>query len=90
MPVDRDFTVNANQAFTSFLKSENLLDNEAYAFDLNQVGSSLVWIDSTADEVPTKVEQGFYLDNNVIKSIKAEEDTAACEISAAENFIKEI
>ena len=68
MPVDRDFTVNANQAFTSFLKSENLLDNEAYAFDLNQVGSSLVWIDSTADEVPTKVEQGFYLDNNVIKS----------------------
>ena len=30
------------------------------------------------------------IDNNVIKSIKAEEDTAACEISAAENFIKEI
>jgi peroxiredoxin len=30
------------------------------------------------------------IENNVIKSIKAEEDTAACEISAAENFIKEI
>ena len=30
------------------------------------------------------------IENNVIKSIKAEEDTATCEISAAENFIKEI
>ena len=30
------------------------------------------------------------IENSVIKSIKAEEDTAACEISAAENFIKEI
>ena len=30
------------------------------------------------------------IENNVIKSIKAEADTAACEISAAENFIKEI
>ena len=30
------------------------------------------------------------IENNVIKVIKAEEDTAACEISAAENFIKEI
>ena len=30
------------------------------------------------------------IENNVIKSIKAEKDTAACEISAAENFIKEI
>ena len=30
------------------------------------------------------------IENNVVKSIKAEEDTAACEISAAENFIKEI
>ena len=30
------------------------------------------------------------IENNVIKSIKAEENTAACEISAAENFIKEI
>ena len=30
------------------------------------------------------------IENNIIKSIKAEEDTAACEISAAENFIKEI
>ena len=30
------------------------------------------------------------IENNVIKTIKAEEDTAACEISAAENFIKEI
>ena len=30
------------------------------------------------------------IENNVIKFIKAEEDTAACEISAAENFIKEI
>ena len=30
------------------------------------------------------------IENNVIKSIKAEEDTAACEISAAENFIKGI
>ena len=29
-------------------------------------------------------------ENNVIKSIKTEEDTADCEISAAENFIKEI
>ena len=30
------------------------------------------------------------IENNVIKSIKAEEDTAHCEISAAENFIKSI
>ena len=30
------------------------------------------------------------IENIVIKSIKVEEDTAACEISAAENFIKEI
>ena len=30
------------------------------------------------------------IENNVIKLIKAEEDTAVCEISAAENFIKEI
>ena len=30
------------------------------------------------------------IDNNVIKTIKVEEDTANCEISAAENFIKEI
>ena len=30
------------------------------------------------------------IENNVIKSIKVEEDTATCEISAAENFIKEI
>ena len=30
------------------------------------------------------------IENKVIKLIKSEEDTAACEISAAENFIKEI
>ena len=30
------------------------------------------------------------VENNVIKAMKLEEDTAACEISAAENFIKEI
>ena len=30
------------------------------------------------------------IENNVIKSIKAEEDTAVCEISAAESFIEEI
>ena len=30
------------------------------------------------------------IEKNVVKIIKAEEDTAACEISAAENFIKEI
>ena len=30
------------------------------------------------------------IENNITKSIKVEEDTAACEISAAENFIKEI
>ena len=30
------------------------------------------------------------VEDNVIKTIKAEEDTASCEISAAENFIKEI
>lgn len=30
------------------------------------------------------------IEDNVIKTIKAEEDTANCEISAAENFIKEI
>ena len=30
------------------------------------------------------------IENNVIKTIKAEEDTAVCEISAAKNFIKEI
>ena len=30
------------------------------------------------------------IENNIIKSIKLEEDTAVCEISAAENFIKDI
>ena len=30
------------------------------------------------------------IENKVIKRIKAEEDTAQCEISAAENFIKDI
>ena len=30
------------------------------------------------------------VENNVIKIIKLEEDTGQCEISAAENFIKEI
>ena len=30
------------------------------------------------------------IDNNIVKIIKEEEDTAICEISAAENFIKEI
>ena len=30
------------------------------------------------------------VENNLVKTIKAEEDTANCEISAAENFIKEI
>ena len=30
------------------------------------------------------------IENNVIKTIKAEEDTANCEISAADNFIKDI
>ena len=30
------------------------------------------------------------IENNVIKTIKVEEDTANCEISAAENFIKGI
>ena len=30
------------------------------------------------------------VEDNVIKIIKAEEDTAVCEISAAKNFIKEI
>ena len=29
------------------------------------------------------------IENNVVKSMKAEEDTEACEISEAENFIKE-
>jgi 2-Cys peroxiredoxin 5 len=27
------------------------------------------------------------IDNNVVKKIQAEEDTATCEISAAENFL---
>ncbi len=30
------------------------------------------------------------IENNVVKTIKLEEDTGSCEISAAENFIKEI
>ena len=30
------------------------------------------------------------VEDNVIKIIKLEEDTSSCEISAAENFIKEI
>ena len=30
------------------------------------------------------------VENNVIRNIKLEEDTGHCEISAAENFIKEI
>jgi peroxiredoxin len=30
------------------------------------------------------------IEDNVIKTIKVEEDTASCEISAAENFIKGI
>ena len=30
------------------------------------------------------------VDDNIIKTIKVEQDTASCEISAAENFIKEI
>jgi len=30
------------------------------------------------------------IENKVIKRIKAEEDTAQCEISAAENFIEDI
>ena len=30
------------------------------------------------------------VENNVIKTIKEEEDTATCEISSAENFIKNI
>jgi peroxiredoxin len=30
------------------------------------------------------------VENNVVKKIKEEEDTGICEISAAENFIKEI
>ena len=30
------------------------------------------------------------VEDNIIKIIKAEEDTAVCEISAAENFIKDI
>ena len=32
----------------------------------------------------------MFVENNVIKIIKLEEDTGQCEISAAENFIKEI
>ena len=30
------------------------------------------------------------VENNVVRTIKEEEDTGTCEISAAENFIKEI
>jgi peroxiredoxin len=30
------------------------------------------------------------IENNIIKTIKLEEDAGHCEISAAENFIKEI
>ena len=30
------------------------------------------------------------VENNVIKKIKEEDDTGVCEISAAENFIKDI
>ena len=30
------------------------------------------------------------VENNIVKTIKEEEDTGICEISAAENFIKEI
>ena len=30
------------------------------------------------------------IENNIVKVIKSETDTATCEISAAENFIKEI
>ena len=32
----------------------------------------------------------MFIENKVIKSIKEEKDTGACEISAAENFIKDI
>jgi peroxiredoxin len=30
------------------------------------------------------------VENNIVKTIKEEEDAGTCEISAAENFIKEI
>ena len=30
------------------------------------------------------------IENNIVQVIKSEEDAATCEISAAENFIKEI
>ena len=32
----------------------------------------------------------LFVDNEVIKKIKVEESTANCEISAAENFLKDI
>ena len=32
----------------------------------------------------------IWFENNVVKIIKLEEDAGHCEISAAENFIKEI
>ena len=36
------------------------------------------------------VRYTMLVDNNEVKVIKEEEDTGTCEISAAENFIKDI
>ena len=48
-------------------------------------------VDKSAKGLGIRSERySMYIENEIVKKLKVETDTASCEISAAENFLKEI
>ena len=48
-------------------------------------------VDKSAKGLGIRSERySMYIENEIVKKLKVEKDTASCEISAAENFLKEI
>ncbi|MFT5512859.1 MAG: extracellular elastinolytic metalloproteinase [Bacteroidia bacterium] len=68
LQIDKAFTISAEAALSKFSKSLNTSEFEEFDFNLIQHGSSLIWEDTSVSDIPVKIEQGFYLIQNAIKS----------------------
>ena len=86
-------SVNDPNVMEAWGKSQNvkgkvLMVADPYCEFTNLIGAD---IDKTSKGLGVRsARYTMLVENEVVKKIKEEEDTSICEISAAENFIKEI
>ncbi len=65
---DNSFNLTAEQAFKAFLSAVDHTPEEVMDVDFTQGDNSLSWIDSSNVDFPTTIEQGYFIENNIIKS----------------------